>query len=307
MKSDGKTLRAYLLWAFGLAWPLQLLASWLAVRKGNQTAFTLILTLSMFAPLAAVRLAKAPLRSLGWKPNLRGNVRWYLAAWLLPPVICALGAALYYLLLPARFDGTGAAYLATLPAEAVQQLEAKGLPVSVLVLLSALAAVTYAPFINSIPCVGEEAGWRGFLTPCLKERFGRVKGLLLAGAIWGAWHWPVIVFAGYEYGLTYWGAPVVGPLLFCVITTALGVLLSLLYEKVGSVWVCALAHGAFNAFAAIPLLFLDPGSGYQQTIGPFANGVIGGAPMLLLAALVLLKKDVPTAAGTRKIEGEESC
>ncbi len=289
MKTDNKTLRNYLLWAFGLAWPLQLLASWFAVRKGNATAFTAILALSMFAPLAAVWLAKVPLRSLGWKLNLRGNVRRYLAAWLLPPVICALGAALYYLLLPARFDGTGAAYLATLPAGARQQLEAQGLPVSVLLLLSALAAVTYAPFINVIPSLGEEAGWRGFLTPCLTERFGRVKGLLLAGAIWGAWHWPVIIFGGYEYGLTYWGAPVVGPLLFCVFTTALGVLLSLLYEKTGSVWPCALGHGAFNAFAATPSLFLVTGSGYQQILGPFANGLIGGLPLFLLALYVLLK------------------
>ena len=288
--NDNKTLRNYLLWAFGLAWPLQILASWLAVQKGNTTAFTYILALSMFAPLAAVWLSKAPLRSIGWKLNLKGNVRRYLAAWLLPPVICALGAALYYLLFPAYFDGTGAAYLATLPAGAAEQMEAQGLPVPVLFLISALGAVTYAPFLNVIPCVGEEAGWRGFLTPHLSERFGRVKGLLLSGAIWGVWHWPVIILAGYEYGLTYRGAPVLGPLLFCFITTALGILLSFLYDKVGSVWVCALAHGAFNAFAATPSLFLNPGSGYQQTVGPYAVGVIGGLPLLLLAAFVLLKK-----------------
>ena len=285
-----KTLRNYLLWAFGLAWPLQLLASWFLVRKGDQTAFTYILALSMFAPLAAVLLAKVPPKSLGWKLNLRGHIRWYLAAWLLPPVICALGAALYYLLFPARFDGTGAAYLATLPEEARQQLQAQGLPTPVLFLLSALSAMTYAPFLNVIPSFGEEAGWRGFLTPHLSERFGRVKGLVLAGVIWGVWHWPVIILAGYEYGTAYWGAPVLGPLLFCVITTALGVLLSLLYDKTGSIWVCALGHGAFNAFAAIPTLFLAPGSGYQQTVGPFANGIVGGLPLILLALFVLLKK-----------------
>ncbi|MGX8693021.1 MAG: CPBP family intramembrane glutamic endopeptidase [Clostridia bacterium] len=284
-----KTLRTYLLWAFGLAWPLQLLASWLA-RRGNMTGFTYVLAISMFAPLAALLPAKVPLKSLGWKLNLRGKVRWYLAAWFLPSVICVLGAALYYLLFPAHFDGTGAAYLATLPAEAQRQLAAQGLPTPLLLLLSALAAVTYAPLINIIPCLGEEAGWRGFLTPRLTERFGRGRGLLLAGVIWGVWHWPVILFGGYEYGLTYWGAPVLGPLLFCVFTTALGILFSLLYEKTGSIWICALAHGAVNAFAAVPSLFLVPDSGYQQTLGPFANGLIGGLPLILLALFVLLKK-----------------
>lgn len=285
-----KTLRNYLLWAFGLAWPLQLLASWFAVRKGNATAFTYIMALSMFAPLAAVWLAKGPVKSLGWNPNLKGHIRWYLAAWLLPPVICVLGAALYYLLFPARFDGTGSAYLATLPPEALQQFEAQGLPIPVLFLISALTAMSYAPFLNVIPCFGEEAGWRGFLTPHLTERFGRVRGLLLAGVIWGVWHWPVIIFAGYEYGTAYWGAPVLGPLLFCVFTTAMGILLSLLYDKVGSVWVCALGHGAINAFASIPSLLLKPGSGYQQTVGPFVNGIVGGLPLILLALFVLLKK-----------------
>ena len=284
-----KTLRTFLFWAFGLAWPLQGLASWMALR-GNLTGFTYVLAVSMFAPLAALLLAKVPLKSLGWKLNLRGNVRWYLAAWLLPSVICALGAALYFLIFPAHFDGSGAAYLATLPPEAQQQFELQALPASFLILISALAAITYAPFLNVIPCLGEEAGWRGFLTPYLKARCGRTKGLLLAGLIWGVWHWPVIIFAGYEYGLTYWGAPVLGPLLFCVFTTALGILFSLLYEKTGSIWICALGHGAINAFANTPSLFLVPDSGYQQTLGPFANGLIGGLPLILSALFVLLKK-----------------
>ena len=285
-----KTLRDYLLWAFGLAWPLQVLASWFAVRKGNQTAFTLIMALAMFAPLAAALLAGTPLKSLGWKPNLKGHIRWYLAAWFCPAVLCVLGAALYYLVFPAHFDGSGAAYLAALPPEALQQYEMQALPAPFFIVISAVTAVTYAPFINVIPSFGEEAGWRGFLTPRLTARFGRRKGLVLSGAIWGVWHWPVMILAGYEYGLAYWGAPLLGPLLFCFITTALGVLLSLLYEKVGSIWICALAHGAFNAFASIPSLLLDPGGSCQQTLGPYANGVIGGLPLMLLALFVLLKK-----------------
>ena len=39
---NDKTLRTYLLWAFGLAWPLQGLASWMALR-GNTVGFTYVL------------------------------------------------------------------------------------------------------------------------------------------------------------------------------------------------------------------------------------------------------------------------
>lgn len=296
-----KSLRKYLIWAFALAWPLQGLASWIARNEAiapmtRQLGFTVVLAVSMFAPLAAVLLAKIPLRSIGWKPKLRGHVRWYLAAWLLPAVLCTLGAALYFLLFPGHFDLSGAYVAAAAGPEALAQLEGQGLTYPLYVLIQAVAALTYAPFINVIACLGEEVGWRGFLSPHLKNRFGRVGGLLLSGLIWGAWHWPVIVFGGYEYGLTYWGAPVLGPLLFCLFTTALGVLFDLLYEKTGSIWSCALAHGAINAFANLPSAVLDPASDFQILLGPFAIGLIGGLPLLLLAAWVLLKKPSPRSA-----------
>lgn len=284
------SIRTYLLWAFGLAWPLQGLASWLALR-GSSTGFTLVLAVSMFAPLAAALLAKAPFRSFGWKPRLRGRLRWVLAAWFMPAILASLGAALYYRLVPASFDGTGASYLATLPAEAQAQLRAQGVPFGVLLLGSVFAAVGYAPWINMIPSLGEEIGWRGFLYPRLKERFGRVRGLLLGGAIWGAWHWPVMILAGYEYGKVYWGAPLSGMLLFCVVTAALGVLLDFVYEKTGCIWAPALGHGAFNAFAAIPSMLLVPAYADRLLVGPLAIGVVGGLPMFLLAALLLGRKE----------------
>jgi membrane protease YdiL (CAAX protease family) len=175
-------------------------------------------------------------------------------------------------------------------AEAMAQLEEKGISPGFMTVVYLIQSLTYAPIINTFVSLGEEVGWRGAMLPRLKERFGRRAGWLLGGLIWGAWHWPVMILGGYEYGLAYWGAPVLGPLLFCFITTALGILFSLLYEKVGSIWICALAHGAFNAFANIPSLFLVPDSGFQQTLGPYAVGVIGGLPLLLLALFALLKK-----------------
>ena len=76
--------------------------------------------------------------------------------------------------------------------------------------------------------------------PILKERFGKAKGRIIGGIIWGVWHWPIMILVGYEYGTSYWGYPVTGPLLFCVITTAMGILLDYYYEKANSIWVPAL-------------------------------------------------------------------
>lgn len=293
------SLRNYLIFAFALAWPLQGLASWFALR-GQPLAFRWLMLVVMFAPFAATLIAKIPLRGMGWTPQLKGKWPWYLAAWFGPAVLTALGAALYYVIFPARFDTSGALYLKQTvealgisEAEARAMLEAQGIPWKLLLVISAAQSLTYAPFINGIAAVGEEVGWRGAMYPRLKERFGAVKGRVLGGVIWGAWHWPVMLLAGYEYGLEYWGAPVLGMLLFCLITTGMGILLDLVYEKTGCIWAPALGHGAINAAAALPILFLDPAYADRMTVGPATNGIVGGLPLILLALFVLLKPAAP--------------
>ena len=287
-----KKLVPYLVWAFVLAWPLQVLASWFALR-GNAQAFRLILAGSMFAPLLAVLLAGIPLKDMGWKPVFRGNWKWFFAAWLAPALFMVLGAAVYFLVFPHRLDLTGKLFLAQLEAAggqaALDQLSAKGLPVTVVLLVQVFAALTYAPFINILPSLGEEVGWRGAMLPRLKERFGRRIGRLLGGMIWGAWHWPVILLAGYEYGLHYWGFPVLGMLLFCVFCVVLGTFLDALYEKSGSVWFPALGHGAVNAVMGVPLLILDPAYADQTILGPSAIGAIAMLPLLIWGVFALAK------------------
>ncbi len=283
---NDKSLRTYLLFAFGLAWPVQGLAAWV-YGQGNVTAYSLLLTLSMFAPLLAALFARIPLRDMGWKPAFKGKWRWVFAAWFGPAVLTALGAALYFLFFPAAFGGADA-LRAALGEEALSQLAEKGVSPETYAALNYGGALLYAPLINVIPSLGEEVGWRGTLYPRLKARFGTVRGRVLGGAIWGAWHWPIMLLAGYEYGTVYFGAPVTGLLLFCLICVGLGTLIDLVYEKTGCIWIPALAHGAFNATAATPLL-LTTAEGVRPLLGPLPNALIGGLPLLLLAAFVLLR------------------
>ena len=288
-----KTLDKYLFWVFALGWAVQIPASLLALR-GQALAFQVLTALSMFAPLAAALLAKAPLGALGWMPKLRGRVRWYLVAWLAPVLLTAMGAALYFRFVPESFDPGGKAYLASLPEAARLQFETQTLPFYLFVLLSAVGTLSYAPFINAALALGEEVGWRGVLYPRLKKRLGPVRGRLLGGAIWGVWHWPLMILAGYEYGLHYWGSPWLGPPLFCLFTTACGVLFDWLYEKTGSIWAPSLAHGAVNAAANLPVLFLASGYAERMILGPVPYGLVAGLPLTLLAAAILLQTKTPT-------------
>ena len=300
---NNKALPKYLLWAFALAWALQALAIHFAF-EGQAQLFRWVLGVSMFAPFAAVLIARYPLRDMGWKPALRGKMKYFFAAWLGGAVLALLGAVVYFLVFPGHFDPNAGAALATLGEEGMAQLEAKGLSPQSLILIQILASLTWAPFFNMLFALGEEVGWRGALSPMLRERCGVAKGRLLGGLIWGVWHWPVMILAGYNYGTQYWGAPVTGPLLFCLVTFSLGVVFDWLYEKTRCIWIPALAHGAFNATAGLPSLFLSVGAAPtalsgsasidtapSTLLGPTMIGLIAGLPLFLLAFLLWRKSD----------------
>ena len=283
-----KYLRTYLLWAFALAWALQIAAARFA-RQGQTAVDQLLMIAVMYTPFAAVLLAKIPLRGMGWNPRLKGKIPWVFAAWFAPAVLGLLGAALYFALFPSRLDLSGAYLAAQLGDAGMEQLAKAGMDIRTYILVQSMAAVTWAPWLNMLAALGEEVGWRGTLYPRLKERFGASKGRLLGGLIWGAWHWPVMLLAGYEYGLHYWGAPILGPLLFCLFSVSAGTLIDFLYEKTACIWIPSLAHGAINAFCGVPSLVLNPAFADRSTVGPQMIGILGGLPLLLLAAWLLLR------------------
>ncbi|MBR2521966.1 MAG: CPBP family intramembrane metalloprotease [Coriobacteriales bacterium] len=279
----------YLVWTFAVAYAIQVGAAYLC-NNGNAMIGQLAISAVMFVPLLGVLICGAGLRGLGWKPQIRKNIKSILIAWFAPIILTAIGAGLYFLVFPEHFDLSGEYLIASGAAEALGQMDAQGLSYPMYVLISAVSAVTYAPLINMILALGEEVGWRGFLYPQLKARLGRRKGLLLGGVIWGAWHWPLIWLIGYEYGADYVGFPIIGMLLFCIITTGWGILHDWLYERSGSIWLPSLLHGAVNAAAALPLSVCITSIGSARLLGPAPVGVIAGLPFLVVAAVLLLRE-----------------
>ena len=110
--------------------------------------------------------------------------------------------------------------------------------------------MTYAPFLNSFFALGEEIGWRGYLYSALRERFSIVQTHVLLGLIWSLWHLPINL-QGYNYGLSYFAYPVLGVVAMFLSCFSLGILLSWLLAKTGSIWASALFHGAINATAGL--------------------------------------------------------
>lgn len=281
----------FLIFTFGFAWALQVGGS-LMLYRGSRTAYQVLLALSMFCPLVSVLLVRLleglPATGVHWRPRARGKLRYWLAALWGAALVTLLGSALYFLIFPSRLDLACGYIAATVGESGMEQLAAQGLTPLGYFFLMLAQALTIAPFINMIPAMGEEAGWRGFLYPRLKRQFGPVKGRVLGGAIWGVWHWPVMLLTGYEYGTDYFGAPVTGPALFCAVCIAMGILLDWLYERTDSIWAPALAHGALNAVATLPPVLTKVEYLNQMILGPAPIGLIGVLPMLALAVVCIL-------------------
>ena len=135
-----------------------------------------------------------------------------------------------------------------------------------------------APFINFILAFGEEFGWRGFLQDRLIKKYGMSIGIILVGLIWGFWHAPIILL-GYNYP----HHPLIGVFLFPVICVLLGFFLSWLRIKSDSVFPCALAHGAFNAYAGFGFL-VSPG----DELFTLPTGLIAIPGYAIIAIIVYL-------------------
>lgn len=278
----------YMAATFILAYIIQIVASSFA-NSGNRMAFQMIMAGCMFMPFVGVLVARIPLKGMGWVPHLKGKVKYLFFALWVPAVLMTIGAGIYFLIFPNTFDSEFLTLRAAAEeAGALEQMEAAGITVPMYALISTIQALTFVPFINMFVALGEEVGWRGAMYPYLKNQLGTTKGRIVGGFIWGAWHWPAMILAGYEYGMDYIGAPVLGLIVFCISTIALGILHDYVYDKAKTIWMPALLHGATNAFTLFAYM-QKPEFANRSILGPAFIGIISMIP-LVVAAIIICKK-----------------
>ncbi len=280
-----KPLYTYLAFAFIPIWTVWILCIWIL----RLPSAVLVTAAGMWCPALALFLTdRIHHLHFPWKdvlkPKIKGNGRSYAFAWFMPAVLTFSGMILYFVIFRNQFDAEFG-YLNQQIAAMVQPLT----PPTV-ILITLLQVLTYAPLVNCLLAVGEELGWRGFLYPELRKSFAPLKAHLITALIWSLWHLPINL-AGHNYGIQYPGYPFAGILAMFMFCLSIGILMSLLYEKTGSIWVCAIMHGAVNAAGNMPMIFqkLSYMNGAYTVLGPALNGMIAGLPVLVLA-LILLKK-----------------
>lgn len=293
-----KRIVIYLLITFVLTWGYWFLVSYPIaqnVQEGmSSQALQLSIAPAMLFPALSVVLTRLITRE-GFKNvhilplSFKKTWKYWLAGWFAPALLIIAGGALYFLFNPQDFSPEQGVFIRQLEAMGLGSITAEQLGMMIAAELA--IAIFLGPLLNVLTAFGEEWGWRGYLLPCMLERFKAVPTLLLCGVIWGLWHAPVTVL-GHNYGLGYWGYPVTGILSMCAFCTVIGTFLSYITLRSGSCVPAALAHGGFNAMCSAGVLFsLTGGSPF---IGPMPTGIVGGLPFIVVAViltLVLLRRE----------------
>ena len=294
-KLDLKRITIFLGIAFGLAWLTALVVYLNGGLIGSPElipgtyitlATVLIAVVYMWAPALANILTRLITRE-GWKdswlrPNFKKSWKYWLAAWLLPPVIVVVGALIFFLVLPKYFDPELSVIKSMLP----NQGQGLPIPLFAIIILQFVQGIIIAPIINSFFTFGEEFGWRGYLLQKLLP-MGTRKAVLLLGLIWGIWHAPVIAM-GHNYGFDYPIFPWLGILAMIWFTIVVGIFLAWVTIRANSVWPAVIGHAVINGITGISVLM---SKGEPSTlIGPLATGILGGSGWLIAALLIYFSK-----------------
>jgi uncharacterized protein len=132
-------------------------------------------------------------------------------------------------------------------------------PVGILAVLTGLKTLVSPNFAPQFLVFGvpagvlagffEEVGWTGFAYPRMRSRFGALRGALLLGLLWGAWHLPVVdaLGAASPHGpvwLAFFAS-------FVTMVIALRVLIAWVYNSTGSLLMAQLLHASSSGFLVI--------------------------------------------------------
>ena len=295
-KLNRRRILLYLLLSFGMTWVYEFLVVWPVALSENpaiQSMSQLAVSAAMFFPALSVLLTRLITKE-GFKDSMlvpktgKRSIPYFLMGWFGPAVLTVIGAVIYFLIFPDSFDPSMGAMSATLAAQGLEATEAL---VTVTVVSQIVMGFLLAPLLNTIPCFGEEWGWRGYLLPKMQKDLKVLPTLLLSGLIWGIWHLPITIL-GHNYGTGYMGYPVTGILAMCGFCVIMGIIFSYLTIRTGSCLPAMLAHGSLNGFASAGILFTN-GIDINPFVGPIPTGIIGGCAFIVCAiimAALLLKK-----------------
>lgn len=250
--SDTSRLLIFFLFSFGLTFLWYAITAhpgetWSEISAERQSLLGLGMLFPMIAHLLTRMITKEGFPMTGEESLLLGisfrNRKWiyYLLASLLPWVYTELGFLIAICLNRKLYAPN---YYLT-----------QGLAQKYLLLLSLNAIIS--GILCSFAALGEEGGWRCYMMPKLFKLKSRPKAFLIGGVIWGLWHAPLTCI-GHNFGTEYRGFPYLGIIMMCLYCILMGILLTFITEKSGSIWPATILHSTNNAQPSILFGFINP-------------------------------------------------
>jgi membrane protease YdiL (CAAX protease family) len=185
------------------------------------------------AALLTCTLLRIDIGTIGWRWR---PWRWQILAYATPLLFCLIG-----------YVAVWATGLGGFPnGKTVDSLKAAlGIPslsTSQVVVLWTFLGLIAGTVRSMASALGEEIGWRGFLSPRLAERYGFTRAALITGAVWATWHFPILFFSDFDSASPVWFT------LPCFVIDLLGLSVIMLWLRLrsGSVWTGALVHASIN-------------------------------------------------------------
>jgi len=233
---SSKKIITFLLLTFGITALFDVPSILLNITGSASALFN---TASMWSPAIAVLLTKwlykENIRELNWKWP---KTKYILLSFAIP----VLYSLLTYLIIWTAKWGTF--YNEEFIKETAASYGISSLSLGMIIFIFILMTGTFGIFRSCSNALGEEIGWRGFLTPELYNKYGYIKTSLIIGIIWAVWHYTVLILGDYNNGTPYW----YGLICFTIFIIAATFIFTWFTIKSGSVFPAMILHATNNLY-----------------------------------------------------------
>ena len=280
MTRNGRSIVLFILITVVLSSVLNLLI----ISSGKHSALVLLV---MWVPGVAALTSKLvfdrSLRNMGWG---WGGTSSHLLAYAIPAILCCVAYGAVWVL------GLGGVSVEKFSAALSREfgLDSQTHPLALFLMVATLGFAA-----NTLATLGEEIGWSGFLTPELARRYGPGSTSIAVGLVWAVWHYPGILFGGYDAGTS----PIVAIPMFTVMLLGFSFIRTWLRLRSKSLWCGVFLHASHNLFvqAVFDQLTVDTGDTKYFT-GEFGVALAVVYALGGLAALRRMQRDKVSATGS---------
>ena len=187
------------------------------------------------AALVTSSLYRKDLADFGWK---WGSPRYHLLSYITPFVYTFVAYLITWVL------GLGSFFNTESVQEIARNYGWEILPQGLIIFLYLIVSGTLGILKGCLYALGEEIGWRGFLVPELAKTTTFFYTALISGLVWAIWHYPIIIFGGYNNGssIPY------SLFIFTFAVIAISFPMAWLRLKSGSLWTGMVFHASDNLF-----------------------------------------------------------